>query len=272
MYVVLFFFSSRRRHTRLQGDWSSDVCSSDLIVRRVPEQYDIEAAPGKIQVRGKKPLYIRAPGAAVLLGNNPLGLGRLFHQVRQVDAVTQRADEINIGRGRWAYIENPQGFFAAHALEQLAPPAGIARHALMRRSSAAGLVLATKPLEHFSALLPAQSLAEGAAADAARSTPCRCPEPVRAAISDSSTLPLMVAFSSIDNLSAMMSPFTTAESRSSIRPVARILPSTRPYITTSPASKSAITRAFGPIVRRLSGSEIVPSTTPSMYRSSLPDT
>src|SRR5256885_9643490 len=26
---ALFFFSSRRRHTRLQGDWSSDVCSSD---------------------------------------------------------------------------------------------------------------------------------------------------------------------------------------------------------------------------------------------------
>src|SRR5688500_19618977 len=25
-----FFFSSRRRHTRLQGNWSSDVCSSDL--------------------------------------------------------------------------------------------------------------------------------------------------------------------------------------------------------------------------------------------------
>src|SRR5256885_9670707 len=29
-YVRFFFFSSRRRHTRLQGDWSSDVCSSDL--------------------------------------------------------------------------------------------------------------------------------------------------------------------------------------------------------------------------------------------------
>src|SRR5256885_12888555 len=28
--LVSFFFSSRRRHTRLQGDWSSDVCSSDL--------------------------------------------------------------------------------------------------------------------------------------------------------------------------------------------------------------------------------------------------
>src|SRR5256885_4495087 len=31
---ILFFFSSRRRHTRLQGDWSSDVCSSDLRSRQ----------------------------------------------------------------------------------------------------------------------------------------------------------------------------------------------------------------------------------------------
>src|ERR1017187_10662021 len=28
--MFLFFFSSRRRHTRYIGDWSSDVCSSDL--------------------------------------------------------------------------------------------------------------------------------------------------------------------------------------------------------------------------------------------------
>src|SRR5256885_8902335 len=27
---IFVFFSRRRRHTRLQGDWSSDVCSSDL--------------------------------------------------------------------------------------------------------------------------------------------------------------------------------------------------------------------------------------------------
>ena len=27
----MFFFSSRRRHTRLRRDWSSDVCSSDLL-------------------------------------------------------------------------------------------------------------------------------------------------------------------------------------------------------------------------------------------------
>src|SRR6266480_6906407 len=28
--MFIFFFSSRRRHTRLTCDWSSDVCSSDL--------------------------------------------------------------------------------------------------------------------------------------------------------------------------------------------------------------------------------------------------
>src|SRR6266487_6205154 len=28
--MCMFFFSSRRRHTRWTGDWSSDVCSSDL--------------------------------------------------------------------------------------------------------------------------------------------------------------------------------------------------------------------------------------------------
>src|SRR2546430_7055943 len=31
MNIVLFFFSSRRRHTRFDCDWSSDVCSSDLV-------------------------------------------------------------------------------------------------------------------------------------------------------------------------------------------------------------------------------------------------
>src|SRR5699024_11746062 len=30
------FFSSRRRHTRSKRDWSSDVCSSDLITEAIP--------------------------------------------------------------------------------------------------------------------------------------------------------------------------------------------------------------------------------------------
>src|SRR5258707_7264325 len=32
---IVFFFSSRRRHTRYWRDWSSDVCSSDLVQHRV---------------------------------------------------------------------------------------------------------------------------------------------------------------------------------------------------------------------------------------------
>src|SRR2546430_7114195 len=37
--LVFFFFSSRRRHTRFDCDWSSDVCSSDLALygRITPE-------------------------------------------------------------------------------------------------------------------------------------------------------------------------------------------------------------------------------------------
>src|SRR5207249_7799956 len=36
--LTVFFFSSRRRHTRSKRDWSSDVCSSDLS-RTDPEKY-----------------------------------------------------------------------------------------------------------------------------------------------------------------------------------------------------------------------------------------
>src|SRR5207248_8115087 len=38
-----FFFSSRRRHTRSYGDWSSDVCSSDLDV--LPAMPPLERSP-----------------------------------------------------------------------------------------------------------------------------------------------------------------------------------------------------------------------------------
>src|SRR2546427_13185003 len=41
MYILFcfFFFSSRRRHTRFDCDWSSDVCSSDLALD-VPAGHD----------------------------------------------------------------------------------------------------------------------------------------------------------------------------------------------------------------------------------------
>src|SRR2546427_443379 len=34
-FLFFFFFSSRRRHTRFDCDWSSDVCSSDLLQERL---------------------------------------------------------------------------------------------------------------------------------------------------------------------------------------------------------------------------------------------
>src|SRR5690606_41059004 len=45
LYLRFFFFSSRRRHTRFSRDWSSDVCSSDLLqkkqgVRHLPLEPD----------------------------------------------------------------------------------------------------------------------------------------------------------------------------------------------------------------------------------------
>src|SRR5690606_40391017 len=41
----VFFFSSRRRHTRFSRDWSSDVCSSDLNTFE-PERKDGGSAAG----------------------------------------------------------------------------------------------------------------------------------------------------------------------------------------------------------------------------------
>src|SRR5574339_143055 len=43
MRLTMFFFSSRRRHTRSPGDWSSDVCSSDLNALSVHAQPALEA-------------------------------------------------------------------------------------------------------------------------------------------------------------------------------------------------------------------------------------
>src|SRR4051812_11101423 len=43
---MCFFFSSRRRHTRLTCDWSSDVCSSDLAFLAAARAGDFEALVG----------------------------------------------------------------------------------------------------------------------------------------------------------------------------------------------------------------------------------
>src|SRR2546426_6550527 len=54
--IKIFFFSSRRRHTRLQGDWSSDVCSSDLIDAQLSKSFGLPnlkliGENGKFEIR-----------------------------------------------------------------------------------------------------------------------------------------------------------------------------------------------------------------------------
>src|SRR4051794_41909625 len=64
-----FFFSSRRRHTRWTGDWSSDVCSSDL---PQPRQYR------------------RTGGRLVAEDGDPAGSGR--------DQPHERSEERRVGK------------------------------------------------------------------------------------------------------------------------------------------------------------------------------
>src|SRR2546430_3623505 len=47
-YCLFFFFSSRRRHTRFDCDWSSDVCSSDLNKSVVIERAELSDAVRRV--------------------------------------------------------------------------------------------------------------------------------------------------------------------------------------------------------------------------------
>src|SRR2546430_8475402 len=73
MSCVCFFFSSRRRHTRFDCDWSSDVCSSDLdsAPADVPS-----AAPAVDRAVPQLPAPIWAP--AIVYGIFFGGIGAAF--------------------------------------------------------------------------------------------------------------------------------------------------------------------------------------------------
>src|SRR5262245_66344075 len=68
---VLFFFSSRRRHTRCLSDWSSDVCSSDLHQRvcRARRRWLLaKFPPVTIAVGRGKPVGVGSPVSGVMIG------------------------------------------------------------------------------------------------------------------------------------------------------------------------------------------------------------
>src|SRR5205807_4521163 len=73
-----FFFSSRRRHTSLQGDWSSDVCSSDLRGLLDEAGWKLNSQTG-IRELGGKPLSL----TIVMLHHKEIG-EYLVAQFRQI--------------------------------------------------------------------------------------------------------------------------------------------------------------------------------------------
>src|SRR5207253_5561114 len=70
-----FFFSSRRRHTRWPRDWSSDVCSSDLLPS--PKSSRTAWHPGGRSARLR--LSVRNPADRVLAAH-----ARLLHAAPQI--------------------------------------------------------------------------------------------------------------------------------------------------------------------------------------------
>src|SRR2546430_5985268 len=70
---ILFFFSSRRRHTRFDCDWSSDVCSSDLGNIGDPhELYGSRLPLGRIATEdeiGRVALFLASDLAAIMTGS-----------------------------------------------------------------------------------------------------------------------------------------------------------------------------------------------------------
>src|SRR5699024_11896915 len=69
--LSIFFFSSRRRHTRSKRDWSSDVCSSDLgaasiaIATHSSRPYGPASRPSPV-VTPLRSVELRVFGAAAL--------------------------------------------------------------------------------------------------------------------------------------------------------------------------------------------------------------
>src|SRR2546426_10419426 len=92
MIFFSFFFSSRRRHTRLQGDWSSDVCSSDLLYvdGAHPEYSTPECTTARDVVLYEKAgehilaaavravELVRGPGSLLVYKNNTDGKGNSY--------------------------------------------------------------------------------------------------------------------------------------------------------------------------------------------------
>src|SRR2546430_7467368 len=97
-YVLFFFFSSRRRHTRFDCDWSSDVCSSDLS-RRLPQW--ARRLQGSVRTQGITQRDGASPGSR---RTRSVSYSRSQQLIRSV-GVERRSEERRVGkecRSRWS--------------------------------------------------------------------------------------------------------------------------------------------------------------------------
>src|SRR5690554_7665773 len=88
-----FFFSSRRRHTRCGRDWSSDVCSSDLVEREL-ENINMQLTQEKINLI-KKYKQLSEKQKAKLEG---IIEGMLLESNQKADKKGARSEERRVGK------------------------------------------------------------------------------------------------------------------------------------------------------------------------------
>src|SRR5258706_10158783 len=96
-FLFFFFFSSRRRHTRLVSDWSSDVCSSDLVRLRALVQTETDRDEERRKREELQQNIIKFLETVVEIGKGDLS--------RRGEVSWDRSEERRVGkecRSRWS--------------------------------------------------------------------------------------------------------------------------------------------------------------------------
>src|SRR2546430_3422524 len=98
LYRFCFFFSSRRRHTRFDCDWSSDVCSSDLATGAWSNTANLNTG------RSWHTATL-LPNGKVLLAGGLDGVAGHDNDVNYLNSAELRSEERRVGkecRSRWS--------------------------------------------------------------------------------------------------------------------------------------------------------------------------
>src|SRR5256886_8465241 len=93
----VFFFSSRRRHTRFDCDWSSDVCSSDLLLLRMTDEEGRTVGPDSFLSAANR--YQLMPTIDRWVVNH------VIEALKPRASVLERSEERRVGkecRSRWS--------------------------------------------------------------------------------------------------------------------------------------------------------------------------